>query len=80
MKKNVFRLLAIAVMFCLSISANAQAVAGVQVDPAIAAQQAKAQKEIAKEQQKALKAQAKAEKEAKKAEKQAKKAEKHRGH
>ena len=66
MKKNVLRLLAIAVMFCLSMSANAQAVGGIQVDPTVAAQQAKAQKELAKEQKKALKAQAKAEKEARK--------------
>ena len=73
MKKNVFRLLAIAVMFCLSISANAQVVVGDQVDPAIAAQQAKAQENAAKEQQKALKAQEKADKQAKKAEKEAKK-------
>jgi hypothetical protein len=65
MKKNVLRLLAFAVMFVISLGANAQTV-GQDVDHALAVEQAKAQEQLAKEQQKALKAQAKAEKKARK--------------
>ena len=43
MKKNVMRLIALVALFCMSIGAQAQVVSETQVDPAIAAQQAKAQ-------------------------------------
>ena len=72
MKKNVLRLMTmVALLFCMSINAQAQAVIGTAGDPAMEAQQAKAMQKAAKEQDKALKAQAKADKEAAKAAKEA---------
>ena len=61
----------VALLFCMSINAQAQAVIGTAGDPAMEAQQAKAMQKAAKEQDKALKAQAKADKEAAKAAKEA---------
>ena len=81
MKKNFFKLMALAAMFCLSVNhVQAQVVdngVGVeQVDPAVAKAQKKAAAEMAKQQKQLEKAEKEAKKQAKQAEKARKEVEK----